>query len=177
MNILDPTIRLIDALSGWGLREAALKYGMEVPSDESQRTMLGMDVVLRHVPELIARILHAEPLGVAEHRGVLKVDFGPEESNLLLHNGATLAEYIGQLNAKYVRTLVETPDFAPLVCTVQVAEDDTDLLVGAVVVYDGWHRAAAWLTRVHEGSPYRLTAHLIKTKHPFAPASGGVHPP
>jgi len=28
VNILDPSINLIDALSRWGLREAAVKYGM-----------------------------------------------------------------------------------------------------------------------------------------------------
>lgn len=159
MNTLKP-IRLIDALSGWGLREATCKYGMEVPSDESQRTMLGIDVVLRHVSELIARILLAKPLGVAEQRGVLRVDFGSEESDkLYLWNGTPLATYTDWVSkdetpehGQYVWRLVQTPDRAPLVC-----------------VYEGWHRAAAWLTRTREGLPCRLTADLIKTRRPLLP--------
>jgi hypothetical protein len=62
---------------------------------------------------------------------------------------------------------VETPDFSPIVCTVQVAEDGTDHLVGPFVIYDGWHRAAAWLISTREGQPYRLNAKVIKTKRPL----------
>ncbi len=176
MNILDSSIRLIDALAGWGLREAhnPKKYGIDLPSDENQRTMLGMEIVLRHVPELIARILLAEPLGVAEQRGVLRVDFGPDELDKMdLCNGTPLATYTEWVSkdetpdhGEYVRRLVQDPDVLPLVCTVQVAEDDTERLVGPIVVYDGFHRAAAWLIRARKGLPGRPTADLIKTKHP-----------
>lgn len=172
MNILDPPIRLIDALAGWGLREAVRKYGTEIPSDASDRIMLGMDVVLRHVPELVARLLLAEPLGVTAPRGVLTVDFGPEEiDNLYLWNGTRLATYTDGVDkdetpehGQYVRSLVRTPDVLPLVCAVEVTEEDTECPVGPVVIYDGWHRAAAWLIRAREGLPSRLTAGLIKTR-------------
>jgi len=173
VNTLKP-VSLIDALSGWGLREATVKHGMVVPSDESQRTMLGMDVVLRHVPKLIAQILLAEPLGVAESRGVLRVDFGPEESDKLrLYDGTLLATYTDWVSrdetwkvGQYVRRLVKTPDFLPLVCAVRVAEEDPDRLEWPAAIYDGWHRAAAWLTSAREGFPYRYTADLIKTRRP-----------
>jgi hypothetical protein len=166
MNILDPSVRLIDALSGWGLRETVKYPGMEVPSDDSERTMLGMEVVLRHVPELIARLLLAEPLGVTEPCGVVEVDFGSEESDkLYLCNGMSVVTYTEWYGTdEHVRRLVETPDFRPLVCAVQVDEQDT----GPIVVYDGFHRAAAWLIRAHEGTPYRLAAYLIKTRRTVA---------
>ncbi len=166
MNILDSRVRLIDALSGWGLREVRKYPGLEIPSDQSQRIMLGMEVVLRHVPELIARILLAEPLGVAEQYGVLRVDFGPEENGKLrLHDGATVAEAIPRLDPGHLQKLIEAPDPTPLVCTVQI--DAPDHLVLPIVVYDGWHRAGAWFTRVGQGCPDRLIADLIKTKHPL----------
>jgi hypothetical protein len=183
VNILDPPVRLIDALSGWGLREVAVKYpGMEVPSAGGERTMLGMNVVLRHVPLLIARILLAEPLDVAEPRSVLRIEFDPEESaNFYLWDGTPLAEYTDRASTdatpkfgQYVRWLVQSPDVRPLVCAVQVAEEDTDRLVGPAVVYDGWHRAAAWLIRVRGGDSCRLTVDLIKTKHcPLVRLSSG----
>ena len=174
MNILEPPIKLVDALSGWGLREVACgKYPeIQVPSDESQRTILGMEVILRHVPELIARILLAEPLDSTKSRGIFRAEFGLEDlDKLVLHSGVPLAAVDGSGN-DYVRRLVETPDFTPIICTVQVAEEDTDHLVGPFAIYDGWNRAAAWLISVHEGRPYRLTAEVIKTKHPLVL---GVH--
>ena len=169
MNILVTSIRLVDALSRWGLRELALgKYqGMQVPEDENERTSLGMEVVLRHVPELIARILLAEPLDLSQPRGVFRADFGWEDiDKLVLHSGVALAAVDGS-GKDYVRRLVETPDFAPIVCTVQVAEEDTDHLVGPFAIYDGWNRAAAWLISARAGRPYRLTAEVIKTKRPL----------
>jgi hypothetical protein len=68
-----------------------------------------------------------------------------------------------------VQSLVQTPDSVPLVCAVQVAEDDTDRLEWPVVVCDGWHRAAAWLIRARDGLPCRLTADPTKTRRPLLP--------
>lgn len=71
MNILDSQISLVGALSGWGLHEVQVgKCRVEISSDAAQREVLGMETVLRHVPELIARILLAEPLAA------IRVDFG-----------------------------------------------------------------------------------------------------
>ena len=83
MNILDDSLRLIDALSGWGLRECVKYPEVQVPSDESHRTILGMEVVLRHVPELIARILLAELLAPTEPRAVFRAEFGLEDVDKL----------------------------------------------------------------------------------------------
>lgn len=77
-----------------------------------------------------------------------------------------------------MRRLVETPDLDPLVCTAEVAAGDADQLEWPIVIYDGWHRAAAWLIRAREGRPaYRLTAHLITTKYaPVRPAVAYFRP-
>jgi hypothetical protein len=129
-----------------------------------------MEIVLRHVPELIARILLAEPLDHIEPGGVFRADFGPEDvDSLVLHSGEALAKYVRCLDGaskEYVQRLAETPDLAPIVCTVQVAEGDTDRFVGSFAIYDGWHRAA-WRIRAEEGRPYPLVAEIIKTKRPL----------
>ena len=167
--ISDLSITLVDALSGWGLRECTSKYpGIQVPADVSQRTILGMEIVLRHVPQLIARILIAEPLAPTDPRGAFRAQFGPEDvDNLLLHDGRQLADYPIDED---VRRRVETPDFSPVVCTVQVAKDDPGYFIGKFVIFDGWHRAAAWLIRTSQGHSQRLTADVIRTIHPL------IHP-
>jgi hypothetical protein len=172
MNIIGPaSIRLVDALAGWGLREAAVKHRLAIPGDETERTAFGVDVVLRHVPVLIARILAAEPLDVGVPHSVLRVDLGSEDAaTLFLHNGMPLTTYTDRLSEcaagrREIEMLVQTPDPRPLVCTLQVADSDPDCASGPVVIFDGWHRAAAWLTRVRVGDTCRLAADLIKTKH------------
>ena len=164
MNVLDDSLRLIDALAGWGLRECA-KYGFHVPADADQRTILGMEFVLRHVPELIGRILFAEPLGPTAPGGVFRADFGLEDvDDLLLHNGCPLADYPSDDEARY---RVGAPDFSPIVCAVQVAKDDPRRQIGNFVIFDGWHRSAAWLIRAREGHSERLTADVIRTMRPL----------
>jgi hypothetical protein len=167
VNILDDSITLLDVLSGWGLRECKKYPELQVPS--GQPTILGTEVVLRHVPKLIARIFLSEPLDPAKPRGTFRADFGLEDiDKLILHCGVALtAAPANCFDNEEVRRLVETPDFTPIVCTVQVADDDTDHLVGPFVICDGWHRAAAWLISTREGQPYRLTAKVIKTKRPL----------
>jgi len=165
VNILDPSITLVDALSGWGLRERETHPGIRVPTDPRERMILGMEIVLRHVPELIARILFAEPLSPNEPRAVFRAEFGLEDvDKLLLHNGVALADCPSN---EHVERLVRTPDFSPIVCTVQVEKDEPDRLVGQFVIYDGWHRSAAWLIRARRGRPERLIAEVIKTKRPL----------
>ena len=167
--ISDLSVTLVDALSGWGLRECTEKYpGIQVPADVSQRTILGMEIVLRHVPQLIARILTAEPLAPTDPRGAFRALFDPEDvDNLLLHDGRQLADYPID---EEVRRRVETPDFSPIVCTVQVAKNDPGYFIGKFVIFDGWHRSAAWLIRTAHGHSQRLTADVIRTIHPL------IHP-
>jgi len=165
VNVLDASISLVGALSGWGLRECVKYAEIQVPSDETQRVILGMEIVLWHVPELIARILIAEPLSPTEPRGVFRAEFGLDDvDKLLLHSGVALSDYPSN---EHVQRLVQTPDLRPIVWTVQVEKDEPDQLVGPFVIYDGWHRAAAWLIRARRGRPDRLTAEVIKTKRPW----------
>ena len=151
MNILDDSLRLIDALSGWGLRECVKYPEVQVPSDESHRTILGMEVVL--------------PLAPTEPRAVFRAEFGLEDvDKLLLHSGVALADYPSD---EHVQRLVTSPDLSPIVCTVQVEKDEPDRLAGQFVIYDGWHRSAAWLISARRGRPERLIAEVIKTKRPL----------
>lgn len=184
MNLLGPAT-LVTALSAWGQREALSKKPDVVargrgalPPEGSARLLTGVEVVLEHVPHLVARLLLSEPLADAE-QGVIIAEFDPEDANaLLLHCGRALAECAeriltdetqeGRLNRELTETLVSDHR---LVCAGQVAADDASRFVGTYVVWDGWHRAAKWLIATRDGSTDRLSAYLIKTKHPLVQLS------
>jgi len=154
MKILGPG-RLAEVLSEWGHREASLgKPGAELPSPaESLGAVVdGVEVILRHIPKLIARILVAEPLDV------LAVEFLPEEGEkLYLHNGEALTAYTDRV------AVGDIPVQGALVCVMQVDRQNVSRQVSPVMIYDGWHRAAAWLTRVRAGCSDPIRAHLVKT--------------
>ena len=125
---------------------------------------LGVEVILRHVPTLVARILLAEPLDPDKPGGAFRAAFESKDiAKLVLHTGVQLAS-VDVFGNAHVQQLVKTPDTAPIVCAIRVAEDDTTNLIEPFAIYDGWHRAAAWLINIREGRPYPLTAEIIKTK-------------
>ena len=171
VNVLEPSITVTDVLSRWGLRELRKYPVIQMPSDQAQRAALGMEVVLRHVPALVARILLAEPLDPDKPGGAFRADFESADSTkLVLHTGVRLAS-VDVFGNAHVQQLVKIPDAAPIVCTIRVAGDDTTNVIEPFVIYDGWHRAAAWLISIREGRPYPLTAEIIKTRLSSAPSA------
>lgn len=59
--------------------------------------------------------------------------------------------------------LVPVASFAPVVCAARlVARDRRE--VDQVVVYDGWHRVAAWSQACAQGRPAPLAAWLVVTQ-------------
>src|SRR5262245_1213566 len=160
--------RLVEVLSEWGHREVAQgKPGAHLPSPgESLGPLVdGIEAILRHVPQLIARILLAEPIEV------VRVRIEAEEGgNLLPCNagGRTLAVIAERLrldgsscSGRRVQALVATgtPVDGPFVCAMQIADGD-----GSVIIYDGMHRMAAWHIHACRGLRYPVDVDLIQTK-------------
>lgn len=163
MIVLDPSILLADALSRWGLRELKKpQYAtIPIPSDDRERTALGIDAVMRHVSDLIARILLAEPVDPVETVAFRAHVERQDAPNLVLCHGMSLAEWPSN---DHVRHLIENPSDAPIVATVRVGPNPGEL-VGPIIIYDGFHRAKAWLLT---GCARPLVAEVIKTKRrPF----------
>lgn len=65
----------------------------------------------------------------------------------------------------HVQHLIENPSAAPIVVTVQVGPNPGEL-VGPIIIFDGFHRAKAWLLT---GCSRPLIAEVIKTKRPPVP--------
>jgi hypothetical protein len=159
MKIIRPSIRVVDALSGWGIREAtnSWKYpaGVELPTDADEQIIFGTEFVIRHVPQLIAGLLCAEPLDPLESGGAFRADFDAEDVNKLftLYGDPLTTMAVDE----YAERLVKAPNWdpAPIVCAVQTGCE------GPFVIFDGCHRAKAWLLR---GETRRLTADVIRTK-------------
>ena len=75
-----------------GVHELRKYPGIQVPSDESQRAALGLEVLLRHVPALLARILLAQPLDPDEFGGAFRAEVN-DPGMLRLHSGQWLATW------------------------------------------------------------------------------------
>jgi hypothetical protein len=171
MNMAGPRT-LAKVLSAWGHHEAASgKPGADLllPPVSLGHLGDGIEAILRHAPQLIARILLAEPVAV------LEVEFEPEDgSKFLPCNGfgrtvAAAAEqwrFEESCSGKTVRTHVAAgvPVTGSFICTRRMGN-------GALVVYEGTHRMAAWLIHASQGLSYRISAHVIKTNglDPFGP--------
>jgi len=118
-----------------------------------------VDTVLRHVPDLIARILLAEPLDPVES-GALRVRLEPRDvPNVILYRGGiSLADWPSNAHVEH---LIKNPNPEPIVGTMQVGQDRQPM--GPFVIFDGFHRAKAWLM---SGFSRPLIAEIIKTKRP-----------
>jgi hypothetical protein len=172
MRILGPR-RVVDVLAEWGLHEAAGRAGGRLPvdlippaEDGPERTMRGLEVILRSRSPLVGRIELAQPYGAA------RIEISAEErAALVIFDGRALADWTATViredgeSGQYIRRLAggQDPIVGPLVCTMRAAEGDPRRPQGPVVIYDGWHRAAAWFSHVEAGRSYPITADLILT--------------
>jgi len=147
--------RVIDALADWGTHEAAGRWrGREAPLPAGD-VAAAADFALRNRAPFVALILSHEP------RGVVTVELEPQDADLLvLADGRNLEQWIAQADAdsrahfEQLRD-AETPPQGPLVLAV-LAPGPSPL-----VVFDGWHRSAAWFERCRGGRPSNLSAHLL----------------
>lgn len=174
VRILGPR-RVVDVLRDWGLHEAAGRARQQLPAelvpppdDGLERTMRGLEVILRSRSPLIGRIELSQP------RGALSVEFAAEEGAALrIFDGRSLAEWTTAVmqhptEGEYVRRLAasEARVEGPLVCTMRAPSGDPREPKGPVVIYDGWHRAAAWFSHGEAGRSYPIVADLILTAQP-----------
>src|SRR5262249_7938718 len=141
--------------------------GGALPSEQTRLTLHSLEVVLEHVPALIARLLFSEPIGA--HR----VEFLPEDSDaLLLHKGYGLGACADAILSNETTAGRQARGRAPhgdlLVCSAQVDSSHVDHLLKPYVIWDGFHRAAEWFVAAHQGgSQPRLGAYLIETRKPL----------
>jgi len=174
VKVLGPR-RLVEVLTDWGLHEAngrlrgSLPAELVPPEEGVERAVRGLEIALRTRAPLIARILASTPLRV------LRVEIAPDDIPLLaIFDGRPLQDWANAILADktasgdHARQLAkaDTQVSGPFVCAAALGLDDTPgSLREPVVIYDGWHRAAAWVSHCRRRAPYPVTADVIITQH------------
>ena len=148
------TTTLLDALAVWGAHEAAGRYHskVEINTDDKFRCA---DFILRYRAPLAAQILLHNP------RGAIVVELEPKDSSaIFLADGRTIEQWIADVEGdseKHYRRLCEATDApcGPLIGAIHQSGH------GPIILFDGWHRAAAWFERCRSGRPASIEAQLI----------------
>ncbi len=165
MRIVEQS-RLVDALADWGRHEAMMRSGLPSETfDGADGFIEAVNFALQFRSPLVARILAARPMSV------LNAEIDSADIPLLrLADTRTIEEWkvTASHNPKsfnHYRALAESaePVDGPLVCTAQT--DGSKSYVAPIIVFDGWHRVAAWTEQLGRVD-YPITAYLIITKDP-----------
>lgn len=145
---------LLDALSIWGAHEAAgrLKDRVEIDTNDKFKCA---DLALRYRAPLVAHILSHNPAGAI----IANLDYN-DAQNILLADGKKIEQWIENVDGnskEHFEKLCKAfePPAGPLVGAVHQSGN------GPIVLYDGWHRAAAWFERCRNGNLSPIDAQLI----------------
>jgi len=128
----------------------------------------------------IARIIASEP--VITLRGLVSAS---GIQSLQLADGRTVSEWMasasqsGSEGWRFVEAMVSAPT-APvgaLIAAAQLITEEPDVVTGPKYLYDGWHRAAAWLERSRQGLDEDAPIYLILTRQQDPVRSSGTPAP
>jgi hypothetical protein len=142
---------LVDALSQWGAHEAAGRLIGQQQIDPSDR-LASLNLVLHVRSPFVARILFRQP------QATLSVDFDIGDLNsLILADGRSIESWITTVRASGGDSLshfdkLVSGSGAPVgpIFAAGTGSPDSQS-VESLVLYDGWHRAAAWFERARLG--------------------------
>lgn len=154
---------LIEALTSWGRHEAKGQMKGQANFDLTNNQLCA-DFALRHRAPLVSAILSLEPIQTAV------VEFAAAESEaLFLFDGRSIDAWLKAADAakdkgwKHVQEMVSgiSPLEGPLIVT--ATHQAAPAPIGPIVLWDGWHRAAAWRQLLLCGKPSPMSAYLILT--------------
>lgn len=152
-------------LATWGAHEASGRLRGQVQCDSSDK-LACIDLALRYRAPYVSRLLAREPMKA------LLVEFESNDvATIILADGRSIETWIqgtttsdGDTYAHFHRMVDDqVPPQGHLVGAAELV-DLTAHQLGTVVLYDGWHRAAAWIERCKQGKPSTITAFLVVTR-------------
>ena len=163
--------RLVDVLGEWGNHESEGRLQRPPGSilQGDARILLGVEVAVNYRSPLAWRILAGWPVGCA------RVEILPEDAPALrIADGRTADEWTTAVlgdqtdSGAHVRRLADAGRevVGPLTCTAQTADGTAARLQAPIVIFDGWHRVAAWIAQLRRGANYRISGNLVVTQHP-----------
>lgn len=163
---------LVDALSQWGQHEAEGRFKQDLAFAPQQPADY-LNVLLHTRPLMVAHLMNRKP------SSCVQVELEPgDDTALRLSNGMTLDDWMAHLHTEakadslaHIQQLVEAQE-APqgpvlvVASVVDTSPPSETTRLGAVALYDGWHRTAAWLIRCRQQRPSPLLANLVITPEP-----------
>ena len=163
MRVIEQS-RLVDALAEWGKHEGVGRLELPESAFEGQEGVLNsVDVAVFCRSPLVWRILVGQPV----HIMLVEID-ADDVPHLRLADSRTIDKWKLAASAdpegfKHYRALAESDERieGPLICTAK--SDGSDGFVPPIVVFDGWHRVAAWTEQL-EDDDYPIRAYLILTQ-------------
>jgi hypothetical protein len=162
--------RLVDVLGEWGNHEGEGRLQLPPNALQGDAKLLGgVEVVLTYRSPLAWRMVAGWPMACA------RVEIVPEDlPTLRIADGRTAEEWTTAIledqtdSGKHVRNLADAVRevVGPLTCTAQTADGSVGRVQAPVVIFDGWHRAAAWIAQLQRGANYSISGSLVVTQHP-----------
>jgi hypothetical protein len=170
---LEGTCRLVDVLGELGSHNTEWRWG------PVRDVVEGVEMALTYYSPFVSKILAAEPVAcfralfraadasqIVNYRTMQRL---PDMAADLERNTGTSGEYVGRMAAS------DKAITGPLICTCQ-----GDLVQGVLqprsdfLLFDGFHRGAAWILQGKVGRAYPISARIIVTKGAARLGQGGA---
>jgi len=159
---------LTNALARWGEHEAQGRLAGKIQVDTTNPMVCTEFALLSRSP-YIARILLREPQAVFEVE-MNAVDIG----NLVLADGRSVESWQAGTaqddseSAAHIQRLIHDPGEGAskgyLLCAATLVSDNPSQQLSDIVLYDGWHRAAAFMERVRLARAKSIPGYLVITR-------------
>ena len=147
--------RVVDILGEWGNHEGDGRLQLPPASLQGDaRLLAGVEVALTYRSPLAWRVLAGWPMACA------RITIHPEDVPALrIADGRTAEEWTTAIlsdqtdSGAHVRSLADAGRqvVGPLTCTAQAADDSGTQVQSPIVIFDGWHRVAAWIALTSAG--------------------------
>lgn len=162
--------RLVDVLGEWGNHEGEGR--LQLPHGSLQgdaRLLAGVELTVTYRSPIAWRMLAGWPTACA------RVELVPDDVPALrIADGRTAEEWTTAILAdqtnsgRHVRKLAGAAGevAGPLTCTAQTADGSVARVQAPIVIFDGWHRVAAWIAQLRRGANYAISGNLVVTQYP-----------
>lgn len=161
---------MVDVLGEWGNHEGEGRLHLPPSALQGEaRLLAGVEVALTYRSPLAWRMFAGWPLACA------RVEIVPEDvPTLRITDGRTAEEWTTAIledrmdSGRHVRGLADVAKevVGPLTCTAQTADGTVARVQTPIVIFDGWHRAAAWIAQLRRGANFSISGSLVVTQHP-----------
>ena len=155
----------VEALTHWGVSEVGRRKNNAPPCDPTDEQAC-LNHILSYRSPYVSRVIERGPVKT------YKVAFDIKDIEcLLLADSRPIQEWIkdtqtaGGESLEYFNSLVEEPDLirGHLFCAAKILKTKP-LELSTIVIYDGWHRVAAWVINTQQQDMQPIEAYLTITK-------------